>query len=39
MYVDGNTLIWCGSLVGAIAILCGFLFRFVKWVVEQKERN
>ena len=39
MYVDLNTVIWCGSLFGAAAVLCGFIFRFVKWVVEQKEQS
>lgn len=39
MYVDANTIIWCGSLIGAIAVLCGFLFRFVKWVMEQKAQS
>ena len=32
-------IILCGSLLGAIAVLCKYLFQFVKWVVEQKEQT
>lgn len=39
MYIDANTLIWCSSIVGAIAVLCNFVFKFVKWAMEQKEQT
>ena len=39
MYVDANTIIWGASLIGALAVLCGFVYKFVKWFVEQKEQS
>ena len=39
MYVDGNTLIWCGSLLAAAAALCGAVYKFVTWLIEQKKQS
>ena len=39
MYIDANTIIWASSLIGAVAVICGFAFRFFKWIVEQKEQS
>ena len=39
MYIDANTLIWFSSIVGALAVLAGVLFKFVRWVTEQKEQS
>lgn len=39
MYVDASTIIFCSSFIGALAVLFGLVFKFVKWVVEQKEQS
>lgn len=39
MYIDMNTIVLFASVAGAVAVLCGFAFRFFKWVVEQKEQS
>lgn len=39
MYVDFNTIVLCGSVLGVVAALCGFVYKFVKWIVEQKEQS
>ena len=39
MYITSDTIIWCGSFLTAAAVLCGFAFRFFRWLVEQKDQS
>jgi len=39
MYITANTIIVCGSVLTAVAALCGFAFRFFRWIVEQKDQT
>ena len=39
MYIDANTIILCGSVIGALTVLCGIVYRFVKWIDEQKQQS
>lgn len=39
MYIDANTIILCGSLLTAAAALCGFIYKFVKWIIDQRKQS
>lgn len=39
MWVNSDTIILCGSVVGALSLLGGFVFRFFRWITEQKTQS
>lgn len=39
VYVDANTIIVCGSVIGAVSLLIGLVFRLFRWITEQKAQS
>lgn len=39
MYVDVNTLIWIASILTALSVIISFLYKFFKWISEQKVQS
>ena len=39
MYVNADTLIWVASILTALTVICGILYKFFKWLSEQKAQS
>lgn len=39
MYIDGNTIIWIASVLGALAAIGAIIYKFIKWVDRQAAQD